>query len=78
MCMGTKRLDEISDYARHGFDLQVVCRSCRRVTIINARALSTTCTLASRSRNMGAIQRRLRCQGCRGRDVVCGPVEREA
>ena len=74
--MGSKRLTAISDYARHGFDLQVVCRSCRRVTVIDARALSTTCTLARQSRDMGAIQKRLRCQGCKGRDVVCGPVER--
>ena len=74
--MGTKRLDTISAYARHGFNLQVKCRGCGRVAVIDARALSISCTAASLSRDMGAIRRRLRCQGCGGREVACGPVER--
>ncbi len=73
--MGTKRLDTISDYARHGFDLQVRCRACKRVSVIDARALSIKCTSESLSRNMSAIARRLKCQGCGARDVVCGPIE---
>lgn len=74
--MGSKRLDTISDYARHGFDLRVACRACKRVTVIDALALSGECSRASQSRKMPVIQRRLKCQGCGGRDVTCGPVER--
>ena len=74
--MGSKRLSAISDYARHGFNLQVKCRGCGRVSVIDSRALSAECTRTSLSRDMGAIQRRLRCQGCRGRDIEFGPVER--
>lgn len=74
--MGTKRLDKISDYARHGFDLRIVCKACGRVSVIDARALTASCISASLSRNMPVIERRLRCQSCRGRVVSCGPIER--
>ena len=74
--MGTKRLDKISDYARHGFNLRIVCRGCGRASVIDARALSAQCVDGSHSRNMGAIERRLRCEACGRREVVYGPVER--
>ena len=32
--MGSKRLDAISDYHRHGYSLRVDCRACRRVAIL--------------------------------------------
>ena len=50
-CMGTKRLSAISDYARHGFNLQVKCRECGRVSVIDARALFIECTRISVSRD---------------------------
>jgi hypothetical protein len=73
--MGSKRLNNISDYARQGFNLRVVCRACGRASVIDARALTAKCAEASLSLNMNAVQRRLKCQSCNGREVVCGPVE---
>ena len=43
--MGSKRLDKISNYNRHGFNLQVVCRGCGRVSVIDSQALSMDCSL---------------------------------
>ena len=74
--MGTKRLDKISDYARHGFNLRIVCRGCGRASVIDARALTAKCAEASLSLNMDAVQRRLKCQACHSRDVELGPVDR--
>ena len=74
--MGTKRLDKISDYHRHGFDLQVVCRGCGRTAVLDSRAMTVECAANHRSRDMGAVERRLSCRQCGGRDVRCGPVER--
>ena len=74
--MGSKRLDKISDYSRHGYNLRATCKGCGHTTVIDALALSIGCSTSGQSRDMGAIQRRLRCRKCRGRDVICGPCER--
>ena len=74
--MVSKRLDKISDYPRHGFNLRVVCQGCGRATVIDALALSMARSKASKSRDMGAIERDLRCRACGSRAVKCGPVER--
>ena len=76
--MGSKRLDKISDYARHGFDLRVVCQRCGRAAVLDSLALSTARSLAHRSRDMGAIERDLRCSDCGSHVVKCGPIERAA
>ena len=73
--MGSKRLDKISDYARHGFNLRVVCQGCWRATVIDALVLSMARSKAGKSRDMGAIERDLRCRVCGSRRVKCGPVE---
>ena len=73
--MGSKRLDKISDYPRHGFNLHVVCQGCGRATVMAALSLSMARTKASKSRDMGAIERDLRCRACGSRRVKCGPVE---
>lgn len=74
--MGSKRLDSISDYHRHGFDLRVTCLGCGRVVVIDSLKLSMACSKAHRSRQMPAIQARLACRECGGREVKCGPVGR--
>ena len=38
--MGSKRLDSISDYSRHGFNLRVICQGCGRATVIDALGFS--------------------------------------
>lgn len=74
--MGSKRLDQISDYARHGFDLRVTCLGCGRVIVVDSQALSAKCHRENRSRMMGAIEARLVCGECGGKRVKCGPIER--
>ncbi len=73
--MGSKRLDKISDYSRHGFNLRVVCQGCERAVVLDSLALSMARSKASKSRDMGAIERDLRCRGCGSRRLKCGPVE---
>lgn len=74
--MGTKRLDKISDYRRHGFDLQVTCRACRHVGRIDSDDLTQRCSDQRQSLDMMLVTRRLRCSACKSRDVSCGPIER--
>ena len=74
--MGSKRLDKISDYSRHGFNLRVVCGKCGRARVIDSLQISQACSKAGKSRDMGAIIRRLWCSDCGSREVKCGPVER--
>ena len=71
--MGSKRLDKISDYRRHGFDLQVRCR-CGHVGRINAMALTMRRLADRKSLDMALLARDLRCSQCGGRDVSCGPI----
>lgn len=73
--MGSKRLDSISDYSRHGFNLRVVCQGCGRTTVLDSLALSMSRAKANKSRDMGAIEREQRCRNCGSRRVKCGPVE---
>ena len=74
--MGSKRLDKISDYSRHGFNLRVVCQGCGRSAVIDSLALSMARSKASKSRDMGAVQRDLRCSACGAHEVKCWPIER--
>lgn len=74
--MSSKRLDSISDYHRRGFNLQVTCLECRHSVVLDSLALSQACVSANRTRDMGNVQRRLRCAECGGRRVRCGPIER--
>ena len=72
--MSSKRLDKISDYARHGYAISVQCRSCGHSAKLDARAISDEAVKRNLSRDIGAIERRLRCQKCSKRDVQSGPA----
>ena len=71
--MSSKRLDTISDYARHGYMLRVECRSCQRVAIIHPMEISLLCQRRNWSRQIAVVERRLRCSKCGSRDVRAGP-----
>ena len=43
--------------------------------MLDSLALSMARSLAKKSRDMGAVQRSLKCRACGSRDVKCGPVE---
>jgi len=74
--MGSKRLDKIGDYVRHGFDLQVFCK-CGRKAKINAAALADRLHKQRKSPMMMFVEAKLRCSKCGRRDVTCGPGWKE-
>ena len=74
--MAAKRLDSVSDYHRHGFDLRVTCLGCGRVIVLDSLELSERLHRTGKSRDMGAVERRLRCAECGSSQVKCGPVEK--
>ena len=72
--MGSKRLDSIADYARHGFRLRVDCRDCGRVAMLDARELTALCSKRGWNREMFSLGERLRCSNCGKRNVLWGPA----
>jgi hypothetical protein len=74
--VGSKRLDKISDYSRHGFDLQVWCK-CGHKAKIDARALADRLHKQRRSLMMMFVEPMLRCSKCGRKDVTCGPTWKE-
>ncbi len=71
--MSSKRLDTISDFTRHGYTLRVDCRGCKRLAIIDPREITLLCQQRNWSRQLAAVERRLRCSKCGSRDVRLGP-----
>lgn len=72
--MSSKRLDAISDYARHDYRLKVECRSCGHTSKLEPDKLVALCMMRGWSRQMSSVEARLRCQKCGKRDVRCGPA----
>lgn len=75
--MGSKRLDKISDYRRHGFNLQVRC-SCGHKATIDAGALTEKLHKQRRSLMMMFVEPMLRCSKCGRKDVTYGPTWKES
>jgi hypothetical protein len=75
--MGSKRLDDIAALARYNLDLQVKCR-CGHTAVLNSDKVLKDCLGSMRDRSLVAIQHRLRCTACKGREVTCGPCFRGA
>ena len=69
-----KRLDMISDYARHGLRMRINCKQCGRVAVLNATEISMMCNKRGWSRDLYSVERRLRCSSCGGKDVRCSPA----
>src|SRR5688572_8030838 len=72
--MSSKRLDSIADYHRHHYRLQVDCRACGRVVILEPLELLERCREKGWSYQLEAVQARLVCAECGLRDVRCGPA----
>jgi hypothetical protein len=58
--MGSKRLDAISDYARHGYVLRVDCRHCKHVGLLDPAPIIDLCQKRGWSRQMTFVEARLR------------------
>tara|TARA_R100001129_G_scaffold181565_1_gene161047 strand:- start:2221 stop:2505 length:285 start_codon:yes stop_codon:yes gene_type:complete len=72
--MSSKRLDTIADYSRHGYALRVDCRRCRRVEVLHPLKITLLCQQRGWSKQMFALERRLRCSQCGSREVRLGPA----
>ena len=72
--MGSKRLDSIDRFARFGYALSVECRDCGQTAKLDAQAISADAVRRNLSRDMAAIERRLRCGKCGKRNVRIGPA----
>ena len=72
--MSSKRLAAINDYTRAGYRLHVDCRGCNRVVVIDPLEIVLLCQRRKWSKQIGEIERRLRCSKCGSRDVRLGPA----
>lgn len=73
--MGSKRFDTLSDYVRHRRSLRVDCLHCKRFAVLEPMALGITCSARGWSRDMRAVEARLRCSHCGSRKVNCCPIK---
>ena len=72
--MSSKRLDSIADYSRHGYALRVDCRRCRRVAVLDPLQIALQCQQRGWSKQMAALEERLRCSRCGSRQTRLGPA----
>jgi hypothetical protein len=61
------RLDSLSDLIRHNANLRATCRTCDRVSIINAQRFARYCLLRCWSSQLEALATRLVCSRCGAR-----------
>jgi predicted Zn-ribbon and HTH transcriptional regulator len=61
--MGRIRLDTISDFHKHGYDLAVMCRACGHKVVLTPGQLMAVGILGS----VEKIEKRLRCHKCKAR-----------
>jgi ribosomal protein L37E len=64
--MGRIRLDTLSDYLKHGYDIEVLCRACGHKSILTPEALLARGVM----RVTEALERRFRCGRCGARSAV--------
>lgn len=72
--MSSKRLDTIADFSRHGYALRVDCLRCRRVAILNPLEIVMLCQQRGWSKQIAAVEARLRCSQCGRRETRLGPA----
>lgn len=70
--MSSKRLNSLSDYARHGYKLRLDCE-CGRVVLLEPRALLQACYDRRLPHHLDAVTARLRCSKCGKRPHRIGP-----
>jgi Zn finger protein HypA/HybF involved in hydrogenase expression len=62
------RLDCLGDLARHQANLKVECRTCRKVTVIDAARFNRYCLLKRWNTQVQQLGHRLVCSRCGSRD----------
>ena len=72
--MGSRRLDTIADYNRHGYRLRVDCLACKRTVILEPLPILTRCHVKKWSYRIEAIAERMVCAECGSKRVRLGPA----
>ena len=70
--MGSKRLDSLADYHRHGLRLRVDCLACKRVAILDPLPLLERCKARGWRYSIDQVTARLVCAECGSKRVRCG------
>nr|WP_294168402.1 hypothetical protein [uncultured Sphingomonas sp.] len=61
------RLDSLSDLIKHKANLRVECRTCEKVSVIDAKRFNRYCLLRCWNNQLEALSVRLMCSGCGAR-----------
>ena len=69
-CMGRIFLETLSDYHKHGYDLEILCRACGHKVIMTPSAFFAGGFAGSPEK----LERRLKCTRCKGRHAVISPT----
>ena len=70
--MTSKRLDTLSDFARHGYGLRIDCE-CGRVVLADPHKIIRACQKQRISYRLDAVAGRLRCERCGRKPWRVGP-----
>lgn len=70
--MGSKRLESLTDYHRHGLRLRVDCLACKRVAILVPLTLSERCKARGWRYGIEQVTAQLVCAECGSKRVRCG------
>jgi len=72
------RLDSLSDLCRHKANLRVTCRTCDKVSVIDAERFNRYCLLRCWNTQLGQLGSRLVCSRCGARRSHLGPTRERA
>lgn len=61
------RLDSLSDLIKHKANLRVICRTCEKVSVLDARRFARYCLLRCWNSQLDALALRLMCSRCGAR-----------
>lgn len=73
--MGRIKLDNITDFTRHGYDVRVTCEACGKVTHWVAVELAMELHRRRKPTRIEAVEPLMRCSACGKRRAVIQPVE---
>ena len=73
--MGRIKLDTITDFTRHGYDVKVTCEACGKVTHWVAVELAMELHRRKKSTQIESVERLMRCRACGKRQAVIQPTE---
>ena len=72
--MGSKRLETIDDFHRHGYRIRAECERCRRLVILEPLPILTRCFVTGWSRQLAAVESRMVCAECGSKRARLGPA----